>query len=156
MIMRKYVTSLLLCLAPWLTATALHAESTNTIRVMTYNIHHAEGLDGKIDLQRIADLIKQERADIVALQEVDRGMERTAKRDLPAEFAKLTGMSCVPACPASSATTGRFRAANTVSPFSPAFPLSSANIPSSSASVTMNNAAFFKRTSRLATAKSFS
>ena len=66
-----------------------------TFRVMTYNIHHGEGVDGKVDLQRIADLIKREQADIVALQEVDKGVERTARRDFPAEFAALTGMTCV-------------------------------------------------------------
>ena len=66
-----------------------------TFRVMTYNIHHAEGLDGKVDLLRIAELIKREGADIVALQEVDKGVERTARRDLPAELAELTGMTCV-------------------------------------------------------------
>ena len=66
-----------------------------TLRVMTYNIHHGEGLDGKVDLERIATLIKEQRADIVGLQEVDKGVERTAKRDLPAELAKLTGMTCI-------------------------------------------------------------
>ncbi|MCX6926511.1 MAG: endonuclease/exonuclease/phosphatase family protein [Verrucomicrobia bacterium] len=64
-------------------------------RVMTYNIHHGEGMDGKVDLQRIADLIRREQADIVALQEVDKGVERTARRDCPAELAALTGLSCV-------------------------------------------------------------
>jgi len=66
-----------------------------TFRVMTYNIHHGEGLDGKVDLLRIAELIKREGADIVALQEVDKGVERTARRDLPEELAALTGMTCV-------------------------------------------------------------
>ncbi len=66
-----------------------------TLRVMTYNIHHGEGLDGKVDLLRIAELIRDEKADIVALQEVDRGVARTAKRDLPAELAALTGMTAV-------------------------------------------------------------
>jgi len=66
-----------------------------TFRVMTYNIHHGEGLDGKVDLQRIADLIKREQADIVALQEVDKGVQRTAQRDFPAELAALTGMTCI-------------------------------------------------------------
>ncbi len=70
-------------------------EPNTTFRVMTYNIHHGEGLDRKVDLERIADLIKQQKADIVAFQEVDKGVERTAKRDLPAEFAKLTGMTCI-------------------------------------------------------------
>lgn len=66
-----------------------------TFRVMTYNIHHGEGLDGKVDLLRIAELIKSERADIVALQEVDKGVERTARRDFPDELAALTGMTCI-------------------------------------------------------------
>jgi endonuclease/exonuclease/phosphatase family metal-dependent hydrolase len=71
------------------------AATSNTFRVMTYNIHHGEGLDRKVDLQRIADLIKREQADIVALQEVDKGVQRTERRDCPAELAALTGMSCV-------------------------------------------------------------
>jgi endonuclease/exonuclease/phosphatase family metal-dependent hydrolase len=75
--------------------TAGKAATTNTFRVMTYNIHHGEGLDRKVDLPRIADLIKHEQADIVALQEVDKGVERTARRDCPAELAALTGMTCV-------------------------------------------------------------
>jgi endonuclease/exonuclease/phosphatase family metal-dependent hydrolase len=64
-----------------------------TIRVLTYNIHHGVGLDEQLDLARIAALIKEQQADIVALQEVDRGVERTAKRDLAAELAALTGMN---------------------------------------------------------------
>ena len=68
---------------------------STTLRVMTYNIHHAEGLDGQVDLLRIAQLIQRERADMVALQEVDKGVVRTARRDFPAELAALTGMNCV-------------------------------------------------------------
>ncbi len=60
---------------------------------MTYNIHHGEGIDGRIDLERLANVIKAEKADIVALQEVDRGVLRSGRRDLPSELAKLTGMS---------------------------------------------------------------
>lgn len=74
---------------------APETETNPTFRVMTYNIHHGEGLDGKVDLPRIADLIQREKADLVALQEVDRGTTRTAKRDMPAELAKLTGLTCV-------------------------------------------------------------
>lgn len=64
-----------------------------TLRVMSYNIHHGEGLDEKLDLERIARIITDARADVVGLQEVDRGVERTQKRDLPAELAKLTGLT---------------------------------------------------------------
>lgn len=66
-----------------------------TFRVMTYNIHHGAGSDGVLDLERIAAVIRAERADLVALQEVDKGVERTARRDLPAELAALTGMTCL-------------------------------------------------------------
>lgn len=66
-----------------------------TFRVMTYNIHHGEGLDGKVDLVRIAELIKREHADIVALQEVDKGVARTQRRDIAGELAALTGMTGV-------------------------------------------------------------
>jgi endonuclease/exonuclease/phosphatase family metal-dependent hydrolase len=59
---------------------------------MTYNIHHAEGVDGKIDLERIAKLITDNRVDVVALQEVDRNTERTGRRDMPTELARLTNM----------------------------------------------------------------
>src|SRR5439155_12093386 len=76
-------------------ATTPKTEATKTFRVMTYNIHHGEGLDGKVDLLHISDVIKREQADIVALQEVDKGVARTARRDLPAELAALTGMTCV-------------------------------------------------------------
>lgn len=76
-------------------ATKLRTASGTHFRVMTYNIHHGEGLDGKVDLERIAELIRKEGADIVALQEVDQGVARTARRDLPAELARLTGFTCV-------------------------------------------------------------
>jgi endonuclease/exonuclease/phosphatase family metal-dependent hydrolase len=62
---------------------------------MTFNIHHGEGMDGRVDLARVAALVRDAAADIVFLQEVDRGVERTARRDLPAELESLTGMACV-------------------------------------------------------------
>ncbi|MGE0459927.1 MAG: endonuclease/exonuclease/phosphatase family protein [Vicinamibacterales bacterium] len=43
---------------------------THTIRVATYNIHRARGLDGRTRLERIAAVLATVDADIVALQEV--------------------------------------------------------------------------------------
>ena len=63
-----------------------------TLRVMTYNIHVGVGMDKKLDLQRIADVINRERPDLVGLQEVDRGVQRTEGKDEIAELAKLTRM----------------------------------------------------------------
>jgi len=76
---------------PAATATATGRE----LRVLTFNIHHAEGTDGVLDVARIATLIRDTRADVVGLQEVDRGAERTARRDLLKELADLTGMRLV-------------------------------------------------------------
>jgi endonuclease/exonuclease/phosphatase family metal-dependent hydrolase len=66
---------------------------SDQFRVMTMNIHHGEGLDRKIDLARIAKIIDDARADIVALQEVDRDVERSGKRDIIVELSDLTGMA---------------------------------------------------------------
>ena len=62
------------------------------LRVLTYNIHHGEGVDGKLDLERIAKVIRAANPDLVALQEVDRKVRRTRGVDQPAELARLTGM----------------------------------------------------------------
>jgi endonuclease/exonuclease/phosphatase family metal-dependent hydrolase len=64
-----------------------------TLRVMTYNIHVGVGMDKKLDLQRIAEVINAEHPDLVGLQEVDRGVKRTEGKDEIAELAKLTGMN---------------------------------------------------------------
>jgi len=65
------------------------------IGVLSYNIHHGEGVDGKLDLERIAGVIKSVNPDVVALQEVDQGTQRTDRVDQPAELARLTGMNVV-------------------------------------------------------------
>jgi endonuclease/exonuclease/phosphatase family metal-dependent hydrolase len=69
--------------------------SPETFRVMTYNIRHGEGMDGRIDLERIAEIIRNEGVELVALQEVDRGVARSGRRDLAGELASWTGMTCV-------------------------------------------------------------
>jgi endonuclease/exonuclease/phosphatase family metal-dependent hydrolase len=62
------------------------------LNVMSYNIHVGVGMDKKQDLGRIAEVIKRHRADIVGLQEVDRGVARTGRVDEIKELARLTGM----------------------------------------------------------------
>ncbi len=73
----------------------VHAQLPNELRVLTYNIHHGEGVDGKIDLPRIAEVIKSATPDIVAVQEIDQGTQRTARVDQPAELARLTGLKAI-------------------------------------------------------------
>ncbi len=68
----------------------LGAGACKEIRVLTYNIHHGEGIDGKFDLARIAKVIRKSRADIVALQEVDQKTKRTGGVDTLATLAEMT------------------------------------------------------------------
>lgn len=60
---------------------------------MTYNIHVGVGMDKKLDLQRIADVINGEHPDLIGLQEVDRGVKRTEGKDEIMELAKMTSMN---------------------------------------------------------------
>ena len=68
------------------------ADGPVNLRVMTYNIHHARGTDGKIDVDRIAAVIAAARPDVVCLQEVDRGTARTRRLDIPALLAEQLAM----------------------------------------------------------------
>ena len=59
---------------------------------MTYNIHVGIGMDKKLDLARIAEVINKQHPDLVGLQEVDRGVQRTQRIDEIVELSKLTRM----------------------------------------------------------------
>jgi endonuclease/exonuclease/phosphatase family metal-dependent hydrolase len=86
----------LLAFVPLFFATLqLAAAEPLTIRVLSYNIHHGEGVDGVLDLARIGGVIKSVKPDLVALQEVDRNASRSDKVDQPAELARLTGMQVI-------------------------------------------------------------
>ena len=61
-------------------------------RIMTYNVHRCVGVDGKLDVARIARVIAQARPDIVALQELDVGRSRTGGVDQAHALAELLGM----------------------------------------------------------------
>lgn len=69
---------------------ASHAE--RSLRILTYNIHHGAGIDGKLDLERIAGVLSRSGADLIALQEVDRNVKRTDQVDQLQVLARLTGM----------------------------------------------------------------
>ena len=57
---------------------------------MSFNIHHGQGTDGVLDLQRIARVIKASGADIAGLQEVDRHFaERSNWTDQATKLAEL-------------------------------------------------------------------
>ncbi len=49
----------------------------NTLRVMSYNIRHAVGMEGRMDVVRLADIIRRHRPDVVAIQEIDSVTQRS-------------------------------------------------------------------------------
>ena len=63
--------------------------------VATWNIHHGAGLDGQIDVDRLAAVLRDSGADLIALQEVDVGVTRSRGLDLPTELATRLGMHAV-------------------------------------------------------------
>lgn len=62
------------------------------LRVLTYNIHHGRGRDGKIDYERLAKIIRDLKPDVVALQEVDVKTQRADGVDQAARMGELTGL----------------------------------------------------------------
>lgn len=70
----------------------LHAQQT--IKVMSYNIHHCNppSRPGIIDLDAIAAVIRKQDPDIVALQEVDINTIRSGKVNQAAQLALKTGL----------------------------------------------------------------
>lgn len=64
-------------------------DQSNTLRILNYNIHHGVGLDGQLDLKRIAKVIADQKPDIVTLQEVDVEVVRSGGVDQVAELAGL-------------------------------------------------------------------
>jgi endonuclease/exonuclease/phosphatase family metal-dependent hydrolase len=73
-------------------AQAAAPATPRTLRVLSYNIHHGEGVDGKLELTRLGAIIASSGADLVALQEVDQKATRTKGIDQAAELAALTGL----------------------------------------------------------------
>ena len=62
------------------------------LRVATFNIHHGAGTDGVVDLQRTAGAITATNADVIGLQELDRGLARSGRVDQARALAELTGL----------------------------------------------------------------
>jgi endonuclease/exonuclease/phosphatase family metal-dependent hydrolase len=66
--------------------------ATEPLRIVSYNIRHGAGLDGKVDLQRIAKVIAKEKPEVVTLQEVDQECTRSGSVDQAAELGRLLKM----------------------------------------------------------------
>jgi len=72
------------------------AAAKNMLTLATYNIHSCFGLDRRFDPDRVAEVIRELNADIVALQEVDAQHGVRGFVDQWAFLADATGYACVP------------------------------------------------------------
>lgn len=63
-----------------------------TLRILSYNIRNAKGLDNITDYKRIANVINKANGDVVALQELDSVTKRSNGKDVLLELAKEMGM----------------------------------------------------------------
>ena len=61
------------------------------LRVLTFNIHRAIGVDRRFRPERIGDILDHHNADVVLLQEVDDGAPRSRELDLAKELARDAG-----------------------------------------------------------------
>jgi endonuclease/exonuclease/phosphatase family metal-dependent hydrolase/predicted phosphodiesterase len=92
--MKKVFLSLCL-LAGIITGYSQPFQTENTVRVMSYNIRNASGLDNVVDYQRVADVIIGHAPDVVALQELDSVTNRSNRTDVLSRLADLTKMYSV-------------------------------------------------------------
>jgi len=88
----KNLFLLLLIVLTFSSCSSSNANEKPTLKVLTFNILGGRNVDGKRDVNRLADVIKALDPDIIAMQEVDRRTGRIQGRDTTAELAKLTGM----------------------------------------------------------------
>ena len=73
-------------------AMALSAHSQNDLKLMSYNIRNAKGMDNIRNVQRIVNVINNEAPDVVAVQELDSMTTRSNQTFVLAEIAERTQM----------------------------------------------------------------
>ncbi len=81
-----------LCGMVFLSLPASGAEA-KSLRILCYNIHYGQGMDGKYDVARLAAVISNAKPDLVALQEVDVGVKRSGRVHQLQRLGELTGMA---------------------------------------------------------------
>ncbi|WP_010494496.1 endonuclease/exonuclease/phosphatase family protein [Paenibacillus elgii] len=80
---------------PAVSSTGPDSGKDRPLQVMTYNIRHAEGMDGRVNPQAVLRDLKAANADVIALQEVDRLQWRSGLQDQARYFAQAMGMHCI-------------------------------------------------------------
>jgi endonuclease/exonuclease/phosphatase family metal-dependent hydrolase len=98
--MKNIALSLIVCIAALIASatgcgnTKPESENENslTVKILSYNVKNCIGMDGVVNYQRVADVIKRVDPEIVALQELDSATQRSNGVVVLNELARLTGM----------------------------------------------------------------
>lgn len=95
--MKNRLLSLAAILLAFITCAAACEEKkekseTSQVKILSYNVKNCIGMDGVVDYQRVADVIKRIDPDIVALQELDSATQRSKGVVVLDELARMTGM----------------------------------------------------------------
>ena len=87
------------------------------MRLATWNVLHGRApSDGRVDLDRFAAAVRELDADVLALQEVDRGQERSHRADLTAVAAEAGRYTSHRFAPALSGSPGSWTPAASTDP----------------------------------------
>ena len=68
------------------------SSETTSLKILSYNIKHGRGMDGRVDLKRTAEVIRSFSPDLVTLQEVDKNCTRSGSIDLAQELGAMLDM----------------------------------------------------------------
>ena len=90
--MRFLTTLLLFAFACLMGRPYVEAAESVKLRLVAYNIKHGRGMDNKVDLRRIASVLRKLKPDLVALQEIDHTCTRSGNVDQAAVLGDLLGM----------------------------------------------------------------
>lgn len=93
--MKKIVFLLICCFALFNAGAQTFPQQENTHRLMSYNIHHGEGMDEKVDIERIGHIIMDVNPEVVGLQEVDSVVRRSGNIDILQILSRQTGMYAI-------------------------------------------------------------
>lgn len=91
----SFLAVCLLILSSCSKKTALVGSANNELKVLTYNIHHGNppSIKDSIDLDAIVRVIKKENPDVIAMQELDRLVNRSGRIDEVKDIARKIGMN---------------------------------------------------------------
>ena len=91
----RILLSIIAAVACSVSPSTAHSADENPLhlRVLCYNIHYGQGNDGRYNLERLAAVITKVNPDLVALQEVDVGVKRSARVHQARRLGELTGLA---------------------------------------------------------------